>query len=444
MTGRLIPEPISTKRAWIAKMARQMPGVALRSLSNRMDPEWMSEAYRQTRKDGAVGIDGETPRAFADNLEQNLRGLLSDMKSGAYRAPPVRRVHIPKGDGSRTRPIGIPTFSDKVAQRAVKMALEPLYEEDFYDFSYGFRPGRTAHDALTALDKGIFAMGGGWVLDVDVSSFFDTLDHEKLRELLRQRVADGVLVRLIGKWLRAGVLEGGVLHHADTGTPQGGVISPLLANVYLHTVLDAWWVEQVLPRLHGQGLLIRYADDFVIVLSDERDALRVQQVLPKRLARFGLTLHPDKTRLLYYGRPPRGGGGRRPESFDFLGFTHYWGRTRKGRWMPKCKTAKDRFSRAKRAINVWMAKARHLPLDVQARQLGAKLRGHFQYYGIRGNSRAIGRFRHEVCIRWRKWLSRRSQRGYLTWDAFHRLMRRHPLPPARLPRRPVQLRLANL
>jgi group II intron reverse transcriptase/maturase len=326
-----MPESISTKQARIATLAKQMPEAAMRSLSRHMDLEWLREAYRRTSKSGAVGVDGQTAKAYAEHLDDNLQSLLDRAKSGTYKAPPVRRVHIPKGDGSKTRPIGIPTFEDKVLQRAVMMLMEPVYEQDFYDFSYGFRPRKSAQDASEALQQALFELDGGWALDVDIASFFDTLDHAQLRDLLRRRVSDGVVVRLIGKWLRAGVLEGGVVSRADAGTPQGGVISPLLANLYLHEVLDTWWVKEVLPRLRGRAKLVRYADDFVMVFELESDARRVQAVLPKRFGRFGLTLHPDKTRLVDFRRPPR--GGSRPGTFEFLGFKHYWGKCYRSSWM---------------------------------------------------------------------------------------------------------------
>lgn len=445
MTNQPTLESISTKQTRIAKLAKQMPTAAIRSLSHHMDLPWLRDAFRRTRKDGAPGIDEQTAQEYAADLDDNLTRVLGLAKSGAYRAPPVRRVHIPKGP-NETRPLGIPTFEDKVLQRAVVMLLEPLYEQDFYDFSYGFRPGRSAHDALEVVNEGIFQMGGGWVLDVDISSFFDSLDHAKLRALFRQRVVDGVVARLIGKWLRAGVLEGGVVTHLDKGTPQGGVISPLLANIYLHEVLDRWWAKMVTPRLRGRAFLVRYADDFVIVFSDRRDALRVQEVLPKRFARFGLTVHPGKTKLIRFERPRHDHSGPRPGSFNFLGFTHYWGRSRRGKWIPKRKTAKDRLARGLRRISEWMRRARHLPIAVQATTLRAKLRGHFQYYGIRGNSSSLSSFQYRVLHLWRKWLSRRSNKATLTWEAFLRLLARYPLPSARLPIRHLrrQLRLANL
>jgi len=445
MAGQPAPKTVSTKQARIATLAKQMTGTAIRSLSNHMDLDWLREAYRRTRKDGAVGVDGQTAEDYAKDLEDNLLSLLDRAKSGDhYRAPPVRRVHIPKGDGSQTRPLGIPTFEDKVLQRAVVMLLEPLYEQDFYDFSYGFRPRRSPHDALEALNKGLWEMGGGWVLDADIRNYFGTIGRKELQDLVRQRVADGVVRRLIGKWLRAGVQEEGVVYHPDAGTPQGGVISPILSNIYLHEVLDKWWVEEVLPRLRGRAFMVRFADDFVMVFSDHEDALRVHAVLPKRFERFGLAIHPEKTRLVRFRRPRRDGGGPKPGSFDFLGFTHYWGRSRRGKRILKRKTAKGRFSRGLKAINAWARRARHVPIAKQAATLGAKLRGHFNYYGLRGNSSSINRFAYEVRRLWKKWLGRRSQRARMTWEKFNRLLRRYPLPPARVRRRGKQYRLANL
>ena len=287
-------------------------------------------------------------------------------------------------------------------------------------------------------------MGGGWVLDVDIQSFFDVLDHAKLRDLLRRRVTDGVIVRLVGKWMRAGVLDKGRVYHPKTGSPQGGVISPLLANIYLHEVVDTWWDRGEGPRLRGVASMVRYADDLVMVFSDREDALLMREALAERCEQFGLSLHPEKTRLIRFRRPRRDGSGPKSGSFDFLGFTHYWGRSRRGRWSLKRKTATARISRALRALNQWMRRARHLPLKKQAASLGRKLAGHFNYYGIRGNSEAIGHFAYEVRHRWRKWLGRRSQRGHVSWDKFNRLLRRYPLPSARIRRRPRQLQLANL
>ena len=262
MAGTPSPESISTKLERIAKRAKEMPGVAFTTLAHHIDIEWLLEAHRRTRKDGAAGVDGQTAAEYATNLQGNLQALLDRAKAGdGYRAPPVRRVHIPKGDGSKTRPIGIPTFEDKVLQRAVAMVLEAVYEQDFYDCSYGFRPGRSAHGALRALRGALMEMNGGWVLEADIEGFFDSVDRSQLQEILRRRVRDGVLLRLIGKWLNAGVMEEGRIYRPEAGTPQGGVISPLLANIYLHEVLDEWFAKQVEPRLKGRAKLVRYADD---------------------------------------------------------------------------------------------------------------------------------------------------------------------------------------
>jgi RNA-directed DNA polymerase len=264
--------------------------------------------------------------------------------------------------------------------------------------------------------------------------FFDTLDHGHLRAILQQRVRDGVLLRLIGKWLKAGVLEEGELSRPSAGSPQGGVISPMLANIYLHEVLDRWFERTVRPRLRGQGFMIRYADDVVMVFSCEVDAQRVMKVLPERFGRYGLTLHPEKTKLVAFLRPkwpsePPGSGGSQAGTFNLLGFTHFWARARKGGWVIKRKTASDRFSRALRAVASWCRDNRHLPIADQHGTLSRKLRGHFGYYGITGNSQALSRFRYEVERAWKKWLSRRSQRAHNTWDCYAGLLAAFPLPP---------------
>jgi group II intron reverse transcriptase/maturase len=410
--------------------------MAFTTLNHHIDIELLHEAHRRTRKGGAAGVDGQTAEDYAVNLEANLRGLHDRFKSGTYQAPPVRRVHIPKGDGRQTRPIGIPTFEDKILQRAVTMVLEAIYEQDFLDCSYGFRPGRSAHMALEDLWQGVMTIGGGWVLEVDIRKFFDHLDHGHLRDFLDRRVRDGVLRRAIDKWLKAGVLEDGCVRHPDSGTPQGGVISPLLANIYLHEVVDMWFETQIKPRLAGRASLFRYADDFVIVFTSERDARRVLETLPKRVGRFGLGLHPDKTRLIDFQRPPfpkREQHARkwpRPGTFDLLGFTHFWGISRRGFWAVQRKTARDRFSRALKAINLWCRYHRHKPVAWQHAGLVRKLRGHCAYYGITGNGQQLWAYRNHLLRIWHSWLSRRSQRARLKWDAFHRLLTCYPIPAA--------------
>jgi len=428
--GRPSLTDVSTKQQRIAEIARQAPEMALTSLSHHIDLNWLHEAYRRTRKDGAPGVDGQTAKEYEADLEANLQSLLDRAKSGErYKAPPVRRVYIPKGDGS-TRPLGIPTFEDKVLQRAVVMAMEPVYEQDFLDCSYGFRPGRSAHQALETGWKRLMEMGGGWVLEVDIRKFFDTLDHCHLRDILDRRVRDGVIRRLIGKWLKAGVMESGSHIQPEAGTPQGGVISPLLANIYLHEVLDIWFEREVKPRMKGETFLIRYADDLIMGFKLESDARRVLDVLPKRFGRYGLTLHPDKTRLVDFRKPKEPGdtGERGPGSFDLLGFTFLWAKSRKGNWVVKQRTAKSRLRLALSRVKEWCKINRHRPIGEQQQALAQKLRGHYGYFGITGNSRGIAKFRREVDRLWRKWLSRRSQKSRLNWEIFNRLLKRYPLP----------------
>lgn len=436
MSGTPSPESVSTKLERIAKRAKEMPGVPLSTLAHHIDIEWLKEAYRRTRKDGAVGVDGRTAAEYAANLEENLRSLLDRAKSGDnYRAPPVRRVHIPKGDGSKTRPIGIPTFEDKLLQRAVAMVLEAVCEQDFHDSSYGFRPGRSAHDALQTLRGHLMEMTGGWVLEADIEAFFDSVDRNRLQEILRRRVRDGVLLRLIGKWLNAGVMEEGRVYRPESGTPQGGVISPLLANIYLHEVLDEWFAVEAKPRLRGRAALVRYADDFVIAFELEADARRVLDVLSKRFEKYGLRLHPEKTRLVEFRRPsrnaPRGDAATQPGSFGLLGFTHYWRRSRQGNWVVYRKTASSRLSRALRATALWLRQNRHEPVPKQHRVLVLKLRGHYNYYGIIGNFAAMDAFRSWTRVLWCKWLSRRSRdsRGR---TAMGMMMDAYPLPRPRI------------
>jgi len=428
-------EIISTRQEKLAKLAQIEPRLELTTLAHHIDEVWLREAYRRTRKDGAVGVDGVTAAQYEADLEANLASLLERFKSGRYRAPAVRRVHIPKpGKAKKTRPIGIPTLEDKVLQRAVLMVLEPVYEQDFLDCSYGFRRGRSAHQALDALWRGLMEMGGGWIIDLDIQSFFDDVDWGHLRRFLDQRVRDGVIRRAIGKWLNAGVMESGEVSHPDRGTPQGGVVSPLLSNLYLHDVLDVWFEHDVKPRLRGRAFEIRYADDAALVFEREEDARRVLAVLSKRFERYGLRLHPEKTCLVDFRSPPRAGrsGSQRERSFDLLGFTHFWGRSRKGRWVVQRKTAKDRFTRALREVGRWCRAHRHWPVAAQQAALRRKLQGHYAYYGITGNGRALARFLFEVRRLWRKWLHRRCWHARMPWERFTRLCEHYPLPPPRV------------
>jgi len=447
-TGSLRLGSVSTRLRQVAELAERLRGRALTTLHHHIDLAWLYEAHRRTRKSGAPGVDRQSAKEYSEELDSNLRSLLDRFKSGRYRAPAVRGVEIPKGDG-RVRRIGVPSFEDKVLQRAVSMILEAVYEQEFLDCSYGCRPRRSAHDALQHLWDGLMELQGGWVIDLDLRDFFESLDHGLLREMLDQRVRDGVIRRQMDKWLKAGVLEAsGRYRRSERGTPQGGVISPWLANLYLHEVVDEWFEREVRPRLRGRAFLVRYVDDVVLVFTQRRDAQRVLEVLPKRLARYGLALNREKTRLVHFERPPRGrrpGGQDRPGSFDFLGLTHLWGRSRKGNWVVQRRTSRERFRRTLRGITTWLRRHRHLPVPVQQRILCRALEGHYRYYGVTGNWARVSALAYRVRKAWYKWLRRRSQRG-LSWPQYLALLSRHPLAPPccyasiyRRPRRAARL-----
>lgn len=329
MIETLGSEPIATRLQRIAELARKSPEMVITTLAHHIDKEWFKKAYRRTRKSGAAGVDEQTAEEYGKELDKNLEDLLERFKPGRCRAPDVKLSYIPKADGKK-RPIGIPTFEDKVLQRAVAMVLEAVYEQDFYDCSYGFRPGKSAYQVVQALWKALMRNNGGIVVEIDIQEFFDTLDRNHLEAFLDKRVRDGIIRRTIGKWMRAGVMEEGRVHRPEKGTPQGGVISPLLANIYLHEVLDRWFMEVVKPRMKGKAELFRYADDAVMLFTNENDAQRVMRVQAKRFDKYGLTLHPTKTRVVIFRKPGKDeDGGRRPGTFSFLGFTHYWGKTKR-------------------------------------------------------------------------------------------------------------------
>jgi RNA-directed DNA polymerase len=419
---------ITTQLQRIAEQAKKYPEMVFTTLAHLMDVDFLREAYQRTRKDSAPGIDGVTAAMYAEHLEENLRDLHERLRSGRYQAPPVKRHWLAKADGSQ-RPIGLPTFEDKIVQRAVTMLLGAIYEEDFHEFSHGFRSGPSAHQALSALREQCREQRINWIVDADVSGFFDNLGHDLLQEMLQQRVKDGSILRLIGKWLHAGVLDGETLLQLDTGSPQGAVISPLLGNVFLHQVLDEWYVHMAKPRLRGRSFLVRYGDDFVLGCELEADARRLMAVLPKRFARFGLTIHPQKTTLVAFGKPSAQAEGTQGKStFEFLGFTHYWARSRQGYWVIKRRTAKKRLRRTLTVLWQWCRSHRHRKVEEQHQELCQKLRGHYQYYGIRGNYRLM-----EVVLRhaenaWRYWLSRRSQKGMITGNKLERWREQFPLP----------------
>ena len=430
-------EALPTSLRGIAEKAARDSKHRFGNLFGLLNPSFLVDSWRFLNKRSAPGIDRVDAREYGPDLQGHVEDLVERLQTGRYHAKLVRCQYIPKGKNEQ-RPLGIPTLEDKVLQRGVAMLLEPIYEQDFYDSSYGFRPGRSAHQALDALWQQAMDQQGGYIVEVDIQHFFDTLDRKHLRTFLQQRINDGVVLRLIGKWLHAGVLDKGQLHFPEAGSPQGGVISPLLSNVYLHYVLDEWFEQQIKPCLKGTAYLVRYGDDFVLGFTQQEDAQRMMAVLPKRFGKYGLTLHSDKTRLIPFQRPwvgatgKSGGSGPQQRSFDLLGFTHYWGRSRKGNWVIKRKTASNRLSRALHKISQWCRRNRHRPVREQHHILSQKLRGHYAYYGITGNSSALAGFRYQVAKIWHKWLSRRHRGKSIPWERFKRLLERYRLPPTRV------------
>jgi len=425
--GKMSPELLK-----VVERAKREPEGRFHALAHLMDVPALERAYHRSRKDAAVGVDGVTKEQYGQDLERNLQDLHGRMKAKRYRHQPIRRVHIPKGQG-KTRPIGVSAFEDKLVQDVVREVLEAVYEQDFLDCSHGFRPKRSPHDAIRVLDRIVHRGEVSWILEADLVSFFDSLDRKELKKMLEIRVADGSLLRLIGKCLHVGVLDGVELSTSESGTAQGSVLSPLLGNLYLHFALDLWFEREVKPRLRGRATLIRYCDDFIIGFEQEEDARRVMDVLGKRLGRFGLTLHPDKTRLLPFRRPPAGQkGGKGPATFDFLGFTFYWARTRKGRWAMSCKTRSASLRRAIQSVYDWCRRHRHLSIKDQHAALTRRIQGHFNYFGVSGNSRSLRIIIEQAKLSWYKWLCRRSQRTRFTWERFTDLLRDFPLPRPRI------------
>ena len=394
----------------------------------------LKEAFGMLRRDAASGVDGETWSSYAVDLEAKLLDLENRVHRGSYHPQPVRRVHIPKGDG-RTRPLGIPALEDKLVQQAVRMVLEPIYEEEFLGFSYGFRPGRSQHGALDALAVAL-QRKVNWVLDADIRSYFDTIDHGWLKQLVEHRIGDKRLVRLLMKWLNAGVMEDGVFHEVQEGTPQGGTISPLLANIYLHYVLDLWVQQWRKRHARGQVYVVRYADDFVMGFQDEQDARAMREAVAERLAEFGLELHPEKTRVFRFGRYAHehcaNEGRARPETFDFLGFTHICARGPDGRFRLVRRTSRKKRKAKLGALCKEVRRRKHDPVTEQYRWLKSVLRGHANYYGVPGNSSALKAFRHAVRHEWHRQLQRRSQRAAWTNEQQQRFDERFPLPTLRI------------
>jgi RNA-directed DNA polymerase len=406
------------------------PQFVFLSLAHLVDEAALTRAFHRIRKDAAVGVDGITKEQYGQELESNIRNLHRGLRTMRWRHQPILRVHIPKEKG-KSRPIGISALEDKVVQEALREVLEAIYEPIFHNCSYGFRKGRGAHDALRALNQVLYRGEGNWILELDVQSYFDSIVRRMLKEMLRERVVDGSLLRLIGKCLHVGVLDGEEYFEPGEGTVQGSVLSPVLGNIYLHHVLDVWFERDVTPRLRGRAHLVRYADDAVIAFEREDDARKVMEVITKRFEKYGLKLHPEKTRVVRYERPDRGTSvGKGPGTFDFLGFTHYWCRSRRGRWVPWVKTRKARLRRFITTVADWCRRHRHEEVKDQHAALTRRINGHFNYFGVNGNAPSLRHVARACEAVWHKWLNRRSQNARMIWDRFASLLQEYPLPKA--------------
>ncbi|MCP3876040.1 MAG: group II intron reverse transcriptase/maturase [Desulfobacteraceae bacterium] len=413
----------------LAIKAKGNPEMVFTSLAHGIDLAMLREAYRRINKRGAAGVDKVTAASYAQDFDNNLYNLYQQLRRGQYAATPVKRIWIEKENG-KLRPIGIPAFEDKIVQKAVEMILSTIYEPKFYKFSYGFRMGKSPHQAVKALREHCIRNNTRWIVSADITGLFDNIDHKHLRDILKLRVNDGGIIRLIGKWLKVGVMEEGKYHRSISGTPQGGVISPVLSNIFLHHVLDDWFVKQVHPRMKGQSFLIRFADDYVTGFELESDARRALAAMQKRFERLGLELHPDKTKLIPFGWPCfRNGKAKKPETFDFLGFTFYRGISLQGQWVIKKKTARKRIIRFKKMIWDWCKKNRHQPILDQYSALCSKLRGYYQYFGVVSNMKALRGVWYRTIMAWRYWLSRRCHKGKVKYED---LMVSYPLPMPRI------------
>src|ERR1700678_636599 len=420
---------MSTQIDRISELAKEDPKRQFIWIAHLITPEALYAAFRGLRKKASAGVDGVTYQMYEKDAARNIRQLHDRLKEGKYRAQPLRRIYIPKETG-KERPISIPSLEDKIVQKATGEVLDAIYEQDFLECSYGFRPGRGPHPALDEVGQVICTKPTSWILELDITAYFDTIVRGQLMEMIEKRISDGSVLQLVRKWIQIGVIDEGRLLVSETGTGQGQTISPLLANVYLHYVLDEWFEHEVKPRLKGLAHEIRFADDAVLCFQYREDADRVMEVLPKRFAKYGLTLHPEKTRLVEFGRYAEANAkrqGKKPCTLDILGFTHVCARSRKGKFTVHVRTMKKRFKRGLTAIAEWCQENRHEPVDEQQKILNAKLRGHYQYYGRPTNYRSIQQFYRNVRRIWREWLSRRTRGRWVTWERYDKILRQHPL-----------------
>ena len=429
-------EMVATKLQRIAEKARRESGCRFTSLFHLMNVEMLRECFRQLRKDAAAGIDKVTKKEYGANLEKNLTALVEKLHRMSYIPLPVRRVYIPKPGSSKERPLGIPALEDKLVQAGLARILSAIYEQDFIDDSYGFRPGRGCHDALRALSDEVEGGRIHYIVDADIKGFFDNVDHEWLMKFLGHRIADKRVLRYVKRFLKAGIMEEGAVSASDKGTPQGGIVSPILANIYLHYSLDLWFTRVFQKGCYGQSRMIRYADDFVVCFQREVDAIRFRHELDERLFRFGLEISPEKTKTIEFGsfaeaKAKKRGG--KAATFDFLGFTHYCSRSRNGRhFRMKRVTSRKKFTAKIQMFRDWLKASRTLPTDELMEKVASKLRGHFAYYGVTDNSRGISRFAYEIRCLLFKWLNRRGKRGCMNWEKFNLFLKKFPLPRPRI------------
>lgn len=404
----------------------------------------LAVAYNQLKRDAAPGVDGETWQHYGQELGTNLKDLSDRLGRGAYRATPVRRVYIPKADGQKQRPLGVPALEDKIVESVTAKILSAIWEEEFQGFSYGFRPGRSPHNALDALTVGIERKRVRWVLEIDIRAYFDTISHEWLGKFIEHRIGDKRVLNLIGKWMRAGILEEGQWSLSEEGVPQGNLISPILANIYLHYVFDQWAQQWRKQKARGDIIIVRYADDIVVGFENQAEAEQFKKELEERLKKFNLELQGEKTRLIEFGRyaatDRERKGESKPETFNFLGFTHICGKTRKGKFCVLRQTMKKRMRIKLKTLKMEMKRRMHNPVPDQGKWLQSVLRGHYQYYGVPRNSTALEMFRTEVMRLWKHALGKRSQKGNISWERTNRLLQRwlpyphicHPYPDRRL------------
>ncbi len=425
---------MSPKLDRLTELAKEDPKRQFFSIAHLITPEALYAAFGGLRKDASAGVDGVTHEEYQKDAERNIRQLHQRLKDGKYQAQPLRRVYIPKEDGKR-RPISIPSLEDKIVQKAMVEVLNAVYEQDFLNCSYGFRPGRGQHQALEEVGRVICTRSTGWILELDITAYFDSIVREQLMEMIGKRIRDGSVLQLIRKWIQVGVIDEGKFLVSETGTGQGQTISPLLANIYLHYVLDKWFEEVVKPRLRSEAHEIRFADDAILCFHYREDAEKVKNVLSKRFAKYGLTLHSEKTRLVEFGRYAEERAkrqGKKPSTFDFLGLTHICARSRRGKFTVQVRTMRKRLRRSLTAVAAWCQEHRHAPVGEQQKTLNAKLRGHYQYYGRPTNSQCLWKFYRGTCKLWYKWLNRRTRGSRLTWAKYNALLGRYPLLPPRI------------